>query len=108
MKKIIASLIVLSSVNAFATVEWGNLKCNELSINDIQLMSKLMSNVKQNELKMVREEVASKLAKRTNKKDKIQQLELDSDVLELENVVIDHEISFLEFTTKCIDEKIGG
>jgi hypothetical protein len=106
MKKIIAALIVLSSVNAFATVEWGNLKCNEIKLNDIDLLHKAMSTVEENNIRFVREDIAPLLEKRINKKNKIDQLHLESDVLGLENRAIEMHLGFLQFIDKCLEEKM--
>jgi hypothetical protein len=107
MKKIIALIAILTSLNSFATAQWGSIKCNEVSSDELILMDKVMSNVEVNEKNMIKKVVGPMFAEKFDQKDRIEQLDFQNALLELNRKVIDHRLSFLKFSTDCLDEKIG-
>ena len=107
MKKIIALIAILTSLNSFATAQWGSIKCNEVSSDELMLMDKVMSNVEVNEKNMIKKVVGPMFAEKFDQKDRIEQLDFQNALLELNRKVIDHRLSFLKFSTDCLDEKIG-
>lgn len=107
MNKIIALLAILTSLNSFATVQWGSIKCSEVSSDELILMHKVMSNVKVNEKNMIKKVIAPMFAEKFDQKDKIEQLDFQNALLELHGKVLDHHVSFLKFSIDCSDEKMG-
>jgi hypothetical protein len=107
MKKVIALIAILTSMNSFASVQWGSIKCSDVTSDELMLMDKVMANVEVNEKNMMRKVVGPMFAEKFDKKDRIEQLDFQNALLELDRKVIDHRLSFLKFTTDCLDEKIG-
>ena len=99
MKKLIAVITLsLTLGNAFASVQWGTIKCSSIAQKDLKLMGAMLEKSAQFEKSLVSETIQLITKGKTDSNVEISRLDL--------KVRINQEqIAFSEFALACLGEK---